>query len=227
MTNLTPQQFRDYYKQLPDDVRDVYSSAEYTASIIEIGKKNGLFVDQIGHLSDEVGSTMLGITHPDKFVDTIANKLSISNDKANVIAREVNEKIFLNIRASLQKIHSEDGGREEISDTNHTQNDAHFEETPSRESVLAGIEDPKTLGGAPINALTKPVPTFSPTKIPVPPASTAIAKIPTAPLPTTTKAPPPSNLPTRPTSILESKLQSVVKSEKQTPKHDPYREPLA
>lgn len=215
------------YTNLPQDLKDALYSIDFAKIIQIIGTQQGLLIDQTGKLAEEIGFVMLGITHPDAFVDTIAEKLAISKDKANLIAKEVNEKIFLSIRASLQKIHSTGNAEEGMSNTTRPQNDTHFEETPSRESVLAGIEDPKTLGGAPINALAKPVPAFSPTKTPVPPANTAIAKITTTSLPTTIKAPPPSNLPTRPTSILESKLQSVVKSENPVAKsHDPYREPI-
>ncbi|MEN9614345.1 MAG: hypothetical protein RLZZ347_652, partial [Candidatus Parcubacteria bacterium] len=183
---------QEAYANLPQDLKDALYSIDFAKTIQAIGSKQGLLIDQTGKLAEEIGFVMLGITHPDTFVDTIAEKLAISKDKANIIAEEVNEKIFLSIRASLQKIHSETDGGEDTS---------HFEETPSRESVLAGIEDPKSLAGQPINALS-PKPTQNPSPSPI--RTTIANSTPSFPAKIT---PPPTNLPTAPVSILEKKLQ--------------------
>ena len=230
---------QDAYANLPQDLKDALYSIDFAKTIQTIGTDQGLLIDQTGKLAEEIGFVMLGITHPDKFADAIARKLSIPTDKATAITKEVNEKIFLSIRASLQKIHSGEGIGEDDSDAsvgapteaseqnadmrqetvrvNLTQTSPDFDHIPSRESVLAGIEDPKSIENAnPINALAPKPPLNNLPQTPL--TKTVFANEKTAPAPV--------NLPTAPVGILESKLQSVVKSENPTPKHDPYREPI-
>ena len=224
---------QEAYANLPQDLKDALYSIDFAKTIQTIGTDQGLLIDQTGKLAEEIGFVMLGVTHPDKFADTIVRKLSISTEKAYAITKEVNEKIFLSIRASLQKIHSGEGIGEDDSDTsvgaptktseqetvrvNLTQTSPDFDHIPSRESVLAEIENPKSIvNTGPVNALA-----------PKPPLN----DLPQAPLTKTVltnekTAPAPVNLPTAPVGILESKLHTVVKSENPTPKHDPYREPV-
>jgi predicted RNA-binding protein with RPS1 domain len=104
---LTPQQYRDYYRRLPDNIREAYSSEDTVNKIKAISDKHRLHIDQLGELSDEIGLVMLGITKPTDFVKNIAERLKVDQVTAEAVGVDINNEIFLPIRESLEKISSE------------------------------------------------------------------------------------------------------------------------
>ncbi len=111
---ITPQQIKEKYRSLPPDIIEVYSHEDTVTKITEIGQKHYLHVDQIGELADEIGLVMLGINKADNFVNHVADRLSVDQAAANAIAVDVNEQIFLKIRESLQKLHTDQASRDEL-----------------------------------------------------------------------------------------------------------------
>lgn len=101
----TPEQIEKKFESLPEDVKDAISSVETTNIILEIGKENKLQIDEMGELVDETGLVMLGFTKSEDFVSHIKNRLNVSNEIAEKLAREINEKVLLQIRESLKKMH--------------------------------------------------------------------------------------------------------------------------
>lgn len=101
----TPEQLRELYKNLPEDVREAMFAVDSADKIQEIGKKYKLHTDQVGELGKQVGFVMLGILTPRNFVQELTNKLNISPDLARQVAVNINAEIFTPIRESLKKIH--------------------------------------------------------------------------------------------------------------------------
>jgi hypothetical protein len=133
---------QNLYNKLPPDLQDAMFSIDSTESIRDIGNQHELLIDKMGVLGQEVGLLMLGYTKPTEFVGRLQNGLGVDRIKANAIARDVNEKIFLKIRESLKKIHQ----GEELS----IEDDVHLESGGlNREEVLRGIEEPHTITEAP------------------------------------------------------------------------------
>lgn len=101
---ITQEKIKEKFESLPEDVKQAISSIETTNIIIGIGDENKIQIDEIGELVDETGLVMLGFTKPNDFVGNVRSRLNISNDLAEKIAKEINDKVLLRIRESLKKI---------------------------------------------------------------------------------------------------------------------------
>lgn len=124
MPKYTPQQLREIYLKLPEDLKNAIFSVDSAEIIQNIGKKYNLPIDKTGELADETGLVMLGLTHPNNFISNLAQRLNTDKETARKIAEEVNNQIFIKVRESLKKIHGvsaevgvpalADAGKEEL-----------------------------------------------------------------------------------------------------------------
>src|SRR3989338_7384021 len=121
MKNFTEEQIEIMYKNLPNDLKTVFFSANKDETIESIGRKHNLMIDKIGDLANETGMVMLGVTHPNEFIGNLADRLEIDKEKARAIAQEINEQIFKKVRESLRKIHNmrDEEKEQEVSDVRH------------------------------------------------------------------------------------------------------------
>ncbi len=108
---MEPEQLEAKINSLPKELRDAISSVEIGQLVAQIGDEEGLMLDQSADLMDETGLVMLGITPSGNFASTLAKKLGIKNDKAEVISRKINDKVFNKIRASLQQIQEKEAAQ--------------------------------------------------------------------------------------------------------------------
>ena len=106
MKDLTPQQIREIYIKLPQDLKDAILGVDSTEIMRKIGEKHKLAIDKIGKMVGEAGYVMLGVTHPNEFITNLAERLEVDKEKARAIAQEINEQIFKKVRESLRKIHN-------------------------------------------------------------------------------------------------------------------------
>jgi len=104
--DYTKEQLRERYDQVPPELQDAFISVDNFDVIQEIGKGAGLHIDQVGRLSEEVGLVILGFVHPKDFRERIKEKIGISDDEANLIVYELNQKIFGQIREHINKFHT-------------------------------------------------------------------------------------------------------------------------
>lgn len=132
MAKLTPQQLKELYEKLPEDLREAIFSVDSTEAIHVAGQKYNLTVDKIGELADETGLVMLGLTHPKDFIANLAKRLNADKETARKIADEINTQIFSKVRESLKKIHGE------TSDVFPPTSDV-----KAREEILKEIEKPE------------------------------------------------------------------------------------
>ena len=142
MKNFTEEQIETMYKNLPNDLKTVFFSANKDETIESIGRKHSLTIDKIGDLANETGMVMLGVTHPNEFIGNLADRLEIDKEKARAIAQEINEQIFKKVRESLRKIHNmreEEENQIKVSSFGNSQGETLKSET-SREDILKEIE---------------------------------------------------------------------------------------
>ena len=118
MMQYTQPQLRELYSKLPQDLKDAIFGVDAADAIESIGKKYSLLIDKIGILAEEIGSVMLGLTHPKDFISNLAKRLQVDQITAKSVARDVNEQIFKKVRESLMKIH---GLRETPAETPKTE----------------------------------------------------------------------------------------------------------
>lgn len=99
--HLDPEQIKQAKEKLPEAVQEILDSEEVATSIFEIGKKYQLHVDQIGNLAVITRLYLMGLISPTDFDSTLIKETGISADVANLITYELNQKIFLKIRAVM------------------------------------------------------------------------------------------------------------------------------
>jgi hypothetical protein len=161
MLNFTRQQRGEAFDKLPKDIKKVAMSATLAETFQKIGKEQRLAIDKIGILADLVTLTILDLVPRERLVNKISEELGVSGNEANIIAKSVNENVFLKIREILKKeesrelVENEEGtsreGRKAAAPESET------DITGSREDILAGLEDPEPVAH-PISAVDQTIP---------------------------------------------------------------------
>jgi hypothetical protein len=102
MDEETAKMIKERFDALPKMVQDAILSSDYENSLLEIGKKYQLNVEQMGLLEQETTLTMMGLTATKDFETELTNELKIDKTKIAQIVADINEKIFFNIRELLK-----------------------------------------------------------------------------------------------------------------------------
>jgi hypothetical protein len=113
MLTFTSKQIQERFDKLPKDLQVAVSSTEIHDSILNIGKKYGLHIDQLGEMVDLVGLTMLGLSPSKNFVRVFSQQTGVKIDIATSIAEDVNKEVFDKIRESMKTIEKEAEEKEE------------------------------------------------------------------------------------------------------------------
>jgi hypothetical protein len=245
---------KDQLAILPEDVKNAITSVDYQKTLQKITRTNMLLIDQAGKLETETTLVLLGLEPLRDYAGNLSKNLGITKEKAIVIAHDVDELIFKNIRESLRKINDdmlageghEMGGGGSASGSE-----------PTRDAILGGIENPSVIPkiekSVSVSSLKSnsanpeyPAEKFADGVEVKKETSMELEIPPEAMVPATTvaigpKVPPPFHENISPLdNIVEEKLSapveipkaSVVVEEntklppKPAEKHDPYREPI-
>lgn len=102
----TKEQLQKQYSILPEAVKEVVGSTDFYSTMIEIGKKYNLHTDQVNKLIEELSYVMYGLTKPIDFADNLHRYLAVSEDQANLITFDINERIFSKIRKELTELYN-------------------------------------------------------------------------------------------------------------------------
>lgn len=95
------------FDALPKDIQQLILSSGFPQKISGVSEKHLLSKEQEDTLSNETMFVMIGLEHPNDFVENIRRELKITPEKAAAVAVEVNEKVFKEIRAALMALHEE------------------------------------------------------------------------------------------------------------------------
>lgn len=129
---------KEYLAKIPQDIKDIMYSLDYQKLLEEIVKKNNLMIDQAGNLEVETTLVLAGLSPLREYIDSLKESLEITREKAEEIAKDVDNFIFKNIRKSLQEINEEDDQAEyTIEQKAKTE--------LNKEKVLFGIENPSQI----------------------------------------------------------------------------------
>ena len=139
--------FKDYIETLPPELKQAVYSIDYHEKLQEIIKNNKLMVDQAGKLEAETSLIIMGVEPLDKYVANLVKNVGLSNIQASIVAHDVNESIFKNIRESLKKINDQIKKEEKIIEEINILNKEYSGDAnnPTKEDVLAGIEHPEDI----------------------------------------------------------------------------------
>ncbi len=155
----TAEQIENRFKMLPEDLQKILSSVGTTDILLDIGDSFNLHVDKIGELVDETTLLILGFTKSADFVNNLRDRLEVSTDLAEKIAKDINDKLLFKIRESLKGVQ----GAEErafVEDAS-VQKNTEDVSASDREKILEEIENPVVS-----NTSNKPEPVSQPIQTP-------------------------------------------------------------
>jgi hypothetical protein len=144
MDNDKPQlkDLQEIYAALPQDLQEAIMSSQFQNTLIEIGRKYKLTIEQLGNLEMQTTNVLLGVTNPNNYQHELETELGVTDKEIiGKIVEEANEKIFKTIRGSLQEVNQPPEGEPE-DDDNETFWRENPEEAARENKVLekSGIE---------------------------------------------------------------------------------------
>jgi hypothetical protein len=91
------------FEKLPAEIKKLLYSEEMAIILQKVGEKNQLHVDQVDALYTETGQVMLGFATTQEFVEDIVDILKVDSVKANAIAKDINDMLFIKIRDAMKQ----------------------------------------------------------------------------------------------------------------------------
>ncbi len=108
MSRYTPQQFEEHYKRLPPLLRQALQSPDNAEKMIEMGRKHGLTIEEIGYTAEEIGFVIMGLTPARSFVSALKERLKKPEDEIKNLAADINHEMLHPLREELKKAHDFD-----------------------------------------------------------------------------------------------------------------------
>ena len=106
MVDYKPEQLKELYQNLPEELQDALYSQKNGDYVHEICERNKVKKhEKIETVSKYVGYVLLGLLPPDNFGKKIQKELEIKKEKANQIALEINRFVFFPSKNSLEKLY--------------------------------------------------------------------------------------------------------------------------
>ncbi|KKS44806.1 MAG: hypothetical protein UV08_C0015G0006 [Parcubacteria group bacterium GW2011_GWA2_42_18] len=99
---------KERYEVLPQEVQKAIMSSDYQNTLIELGKKHNLNIEQLGILERETTMVLFGVIKTSEYAGELTRELNIGGERTNKLVADVNEKVFLPIRESLKIMFEED-----------------------------------------------------------------------------------------------------------------------
>ena len=103
----TKEEIQKHLASLPDDITKLLYSPDMGALIQRIGGKHQLHIDQTGLLEAETAEVMLGFTETKDYPQKLMEGLRIDRLKADAIAQDINDQLFVKIRESMKKVYEQ------------------------------------------------------------------------------------------------------------------------
>jgi hypothetical protein len=102
-THYSPEDIRKKFESLPEDIKALVYSADMSGVLKAAANKYGLHIDQLDSLEAVTADVMTGFSQREEFVPNLKESLDIDDTKAQAIAKDINEQLFVKIRESMKK----------------------------------------------------------------------------------------------------------------------------
>jgi hypothetical protein len=137
MDEILTQDLKKQFDALPPEVQKAISGVDLPTKLQEIVKNNKLMIDQAGGLEVETILVLFGLEPLENYTKNLINNVGLTSIQASVVAHDVNESIFKGVRDILKQINDAMVSEEK--------NPAKQDIVPTKENVLAGIEQPENI----------------------------------------------------------------------------------
>ena len=223
MENDMQQKIEQRLAELPEDVQAAIASSDFDEKVRTIGQAQGLHIDQMEALSDEVMLAMLGFVGMDDLAKGVEQQVRLDPAKAQAITDAVNKEIFLPIRESMKAwvAGKKGGGTPPATPSDPAQSVVMPSSAPKPAMPPAPTPNTPVAAPAPSSA---PAPAPQPAQAPNLAAADAILSEKKVAAPITTPTPPAAVA--APATPAASPMPKVDPAQPQTYKADPYREPV-
>jgi hypothetical protein len=139
------------FDSLPEAIKDAITSVDFSEHLQTIGRNNGLHIDELDALLEEVGFVMLGETPSKDFPEKLGKRLNMTREKLEPLIKSVDNEIFQPIRTALMEVTARPSSTttQSQNSTTTTQSNtppASAEEADynmSRDAILSEIENPR------------------------------------------------------------------------------------
>lgn len=101
------QKISESYSKLSPQAQKVFADMEWMNIINDLRIKHSLSEEQLGLLATETTLLLLGIIHIDEYESILKEKLGQTKEIADLIIKELHEKIINSIQSDLVKTHTE------------------------------------------------------------------------------------------------------------------------
>ncbi len=165
----TAEEIEKKFAGLPEEIKAFLYSAEMLDNIKKIGEKHKLHIDQVGLLEAETSEVMLGFTNTKDFPAVLEESLDIENQKAQLVAQDINDQLFVKIRDAMKRTYEQQKGEGEKQKVQSV--------PPPATSVPLAAPQIKTTPSAPQVTPTPPPPIAVPMP-PLPPVATPAGQTP-------------------------------------------------
>lgn len=159
-TNSKPKNLQEKFDSLPDVIKNAVTSVDFANNLQKIGQKNGLHIDELDALLEEVGLVMIGETKASDFPPKLGKRLNLDEGKLSPLVQKIDEEIFKPIRSALMSLTKNDQTqkKEEViiakkeEETKPQQNTSPIispvgspeaDYNMSRDAILSEIENPR------------------------------------------------------------------------------------
>jgi len=104
--NDARRELRTRFELLPEELQKIIIDEGYQKNLFDIAKAQKLTYEELGTLEIETTMVLLGMVKPEDYRDQVQEQLKKNDPEIDALVKEVNEKIFAPINASLQKVYS-------------------------------------------------------------------------------------------------------------------------
>lgn len=98
-------QLEEHLESLPEEIRDLLEDPGFAIDVYQIAEEHQLSEEYHFPLLLITETLLLGDIRPQDYVNTLSKRLDLSRDKAANIARDINMRIFHDIKDALLKVH--------------------------------------------------------------------------------------------------------------------------
>lgn len=102
---LTPEQFWQLLKKLPNGLKEVILSEETANDIFDICDRNKVDIEKFPEVARYTGQVLLGVLPPEDFPNTLEKEVGIDKEVAKKVNQEVNRFIFYSVKSYLEELY--------------------------------------------------------------------------------------------------------------------------
>lgn len=107
MKKIELEKINESYDRLGENLKEIFDSEETANTLMSLGKKYALHIDQIGQLTTIVHYVLLGFLPLKDFAKELKSSIGVSEDVSNLIIYDLNQQILSKIRQELEELSRE------------------------------------------------------------------------------------------------------------------------